>query len=85
MTKCLKKLGSKKLKLGKLQDLIYNIDKKEYKKAPQGYYCTNIQKLIHLGILEKNNKKEYFISNLGKKNINTPYAENIEFLRNRVT
>ena len=29
ITKCLKKLGSKKLKLGKFQDLIFNIDKKE--------------------------------------------------------
>lgn len=84
MTKCLKKLGNQKLKLGKLQHLIYNIDSKEFKKAPRGYYCTNIQKLLYLGILEKNNKLEYSISKLGKKNINTPYAKNIEFYKNRV-
>lgn len=84
MTKCLEKLGNQKLKLGKLQDLIYNIDSKEFKKAPQGYYCTNIQKLLYLGILEKNSKLEYSITKLGKKNINTPYAVNIEVLKKRV-
>tara|TARA_R110002167_G_scaffold329806_1_gene536481 strand:+ start:284 stop:697 length:414 start_codon:yes stop_codon:yes gene_type:complete len=85
MTKCLKKLGSKKLKLGKFQDLIYNIDNGDkFVKSPSGYYCTNIQNLIYLGILDKNNKKEYFITKLGKKNILTPYAKNIEFYKNRV-
>ena len=84
MTKCLKKLGSKKLKLGKLQDLIYNIDQKEYKKSPSGYYCTNIQKLMYLGILEKNDKLQYSITKLGKKNILKPYAKNIDFYKNRV-
>lgn len=84
MTKCLKKLGSQKLKLGKFQDLIFNIDKKEYKKSPNGYYCTNISKLKYLGILEQNDKREYFITKLGKKNILTPYSKNIDFYKNRV-
>lgn len=83
MTKCLIKLGSKKLKLGKLQDLIYNIDKKEYKKSPNGYYCTNINKLIYLGILEKNDKLQYSITKLGKKNISTPYSKSREFYKNQ--
>lgn len=83
MSRCLVKLGSKKLKLGKLQDLIFNIDKKEYKKSPSGYYCTNIQKLMYLGILEKNDKFQYSITKLGKKNILKPYSKNIEFYKNR--
>ena len=87
MSRVLNKLGNKKLKLGKFQDLIFNIDNLEHEnniKAPQGYYCTNIQKLIYLGVLEKNNKREYSISKLGKKNISTPYAVNIEVLKKRV-
>ena len=39
---------------------------------------------MYLGILDKNNKKEYFITKLGKKNILTPYSKNIEFYKNRV-
>ena len=84
MSRCLVKLGNQKLKLSKLQDLIFNIDSKEYKKAPPGYYCTNISKLLYLGILEKNSKLQYSITPLGKKNISTPYAQNINFLKNRV-
>ena len=84
MTRVLNKLGNKKLKLGKLQDLIYNINNGDkFVKSPSGYYCTNIQKLVYLGVLAKNDK-EYFISKLGKKNILKPYSENINFLRNRV-
>ena len=85
MRKCLKKLGSKKLKLGKLQDLIYNINNGDkFVKSPSGYYCTNIQKLMYLGILEKNDKLQYSITKLGKKNILKPYAKNIDFYKNRV-
>ena len=82
MTRVLNKLGNKKLKLGKLQDLIYNINNGDkFVKSPSGYYCTNIGKLVYLGILEKNNKREYYISKLGKKNILKPYAKNIEFYK----
>ena len=84
MTRVLIQLGSKKVTYTKLQDLIYNIDKKEYIKVPQGYYCTNIQTLVYLGVLEKNDKREYFITKLGKKNILKPYAKNIDFYKNRV-
>ena len=82
MSKCLIKLGSKKLKLGKLQDLIFNIDNGDkFEKSPSGYYCTNIQKLIYLGILTKNDKREYFITKLGKKNILKPYSKSKEFYK----
>ena len=81
MTKCLKKLGSQKLKLGKLQDLIFNIDKKEYKKSPNGYYCTNISKLKYLGVLAKNSANLYYVTKLGKKNILTPYSKSKEFYK----
>ena len=33
---------------------------------------------------EKNSKLQYSITPLGKKNISTPYAKNINFLKNRV-
>ena len=74
-------LDNQKLKLGHLESLIYNIDRDKFKKAPQGYYCTNISKLIYLGILTKNDKREYFITKLGKKNILKPYSKSKEFYK----
>tara|TARA_R100000278_G_C5469522_1_gene163959 strand:+ start:1409 stop:1822 length:414 start_codon:yes stop_codon:yes gene_type:complete len=85
ISKCLKELGNQKLQLNQLQDLIYNIDSKKYKKAPKGYYCTNIQELVRLGILAKKNTSKYpkyYLTKLGKKNINKPYAKNIEYYKN---
>ena len=71
MTKALKTLEKKPLRFKEFQQVIWNIDKSGI--VPQGYYCTNIQKLETFGIIEKKNKKIY-LTKLGKKNINKPYA-----------
>jgi RAB protein geranylgeranyltransferase component A len=89
MTKLLKRLTKKPMAYGEMQEFLFKIDDdgsyprkdlmKTYK-APQGYNCTNLSTIKGKGLIEKIGKL-YHITNLGKKNINSPYAETKEELK----
>ena len=91
MTKLLTQLTKKPMAYGEMQEFLFKIDNsKSYRgkkrnlmkkyKAPQGYNCTNLSTIKGKNLIEKIGKL-YHITDIGKKNINTPYAETKEELK----
>ena len=89
MTKLLNQLTKKPMAYGEMQEFLFKLDDngsyprnqlmKTYK-APQGYNCTNLSTIKGKNLIEKIGKL-YHITDIGKKNINTPYAETKEELK----
>ena len=74
-TQLLKELKSRKMTYKEMQNFLYNVGKDLEDKAPQGYWCNNLNELKYdKEVIEKGKDNLYTITKQGIKNIETPFA-----------